>query len=200
MIACQAWGACELPELSFCLWHFCKPAAVSWCWFSAGTCPGSTPSPSCSLFQVCWSLNLLPYLWQESFSFPCITLQKQGAWRPEGDGCTLKPQTRGHRLPIQMERRGWLVKATPESQSTRTTQYISPDEKHCSVAQMKEEPPGCAHNREDPLALVVQQEITIQIEPFQSNVARYSIRQKLWFLLGYEVVHAKKEPCKTVGP
>lgn len=26
MIACQTWGACELPELPFCLWHFCKPA------------------------------------------------------------------------------------------------------------------------------------------------------------------------------
>lgn len=164
MIACQTWGACELPDLSFCLWHFCKPAAASWCWFSAGTCPGSTPSPSCSLFQVCWRLNLLPRLWQESFSFPRITLQKQGAWRPEGVGCTLEPQTRGHVLPIQMERRV-VVKVTPESQSTRTTQQISPDEKCCSVAQMMEEPRGCAVNREDPLASVVQQEITLQNRP-----------------------------------
>ena len=46
-----------------------------------------------------------PRLWQESFSFPCTTLQKQGAQQPEGADCTLEPQTRAHTLPIQTERR-----------------------------------------------------------------------------------------------
>ena len=33
-----------------------------------------------------------------------------------------------------------------------------------------------------------------ELQPLQSNVVRYSIRQKLWFLLGYEVIYAKKNP------
>lgn len=119
-------------------------------------CPGRTPSPSCSLFQVCQRLNLLPCLRQESFSFPCITLQKQGAWQPEGAGYTLEPHTRGHVLQIQ---RGWTVKVTPESQSTRPTQQISSDDTHWSVAQTKEELPGYANNLKDPTAV---QQITLQ--------------------------------------
>lgn len=101
MVACQTQGACELPELSFRLWHFCKPAAVSWCWFSAGSWPGSTPSPSCSLFQVCWRLNSLPHLWQESFVFPHITSQEQGHGNQEEAGCARWSHTRGRALPIQ---------------------------------------------------------------------------------------------------
>lgn len=114
MVACQTRGACELPELSFRLWHFCKPAAVSWCWFSAGTWPGSTPSPSCSLFQVCWRLHSLPCLWQESFIFPRITSQEQGAQQPGGS----RSHTPGRALPVQEKSTGFLLKVTPESRDT----------------------------------------------------------------------------------
>lgn len=94
---------------------------------------------------------------------------------------------------------------TPESQSTQPTQQISLDDTHCSVAQMKEELPRYANNLKDPLATVVQQ-ITLQLQPSQSNVLRCSIRQKLWFPLGYEAVYAQKKKKKksnkhkAVGP